>query len=253
MARVLNGNARRVRASSLDDAPGVPPTRVINEQGVPHNPRMRLKKPVERGMRLGTWNVGSLTGKGRELADCMRRRRVDGLCVQETRWKGNGVRELGDGYKLWYSGDRTGQAGVGVILDEKMKEKVLEVNRISARLLGIKVLMDKEVLTIISAYAPQVGCSEEDKEEFWESFERCLTRLPETEKVVVGGDLNGHVGAQQEGYEREHGGFGFGNRNDEGERILEAMQSLELYCVNTTFKKREEQLVTYCSGEEEPR
>ena len=69
----------------------------------------------------------------------------------------------------------------------------------------------------------------------WESFERCLTRIPDTEKVVVGGDLNGHVGAQQgKGMKGNMEALGFGNRNDfEGERIWEAMQSLELYFEST--------------------
>ena len=39
--------------------------------------------------------------------------------------------------------------------------------------------------------------------------------------VVLGGDLNGHVGQKSEGYEGVHGGFGYGVRNVEGEKILE--------------------------------
>ena len=34
-------------------------------------------------------NVGSMTGKGRELADVLNRRRIDIACVHETRWKGS--------------------------------------------------------------------------------------------------------------------------------------------------------------------
>ncbi|KAF7706367.1 hypothetical protein HF521_019621 [Silurus meridionalis] len=39
-------------------------------------------------VRVGTLNVGTMTGKGREVADMMERRTVDMLCVQETKWKG---------------------------------------------------------------------------------------------------------------------------------------------------------------------
>jgi Exonuclease III len=39
-------------------------------------------------LRVGTLNVGSLTGRGREVADLMSRRKIQILCVQETRWKG---------------------------------------------------------------------------------------------------------------------------------------------------------------------
>ena len=54
----------------------------------------RVQRQWERGkgrcveVRVGTLNVGTMTGKGRELADMMERRKVDKLCVQETKWMG---------------------------------------------------------------------------------------------------------------------------------------------------------------------
>jgi hypothetical protein len=33
--------------------------------------------------------------------------------------------------------------------------------------------------------------------------------VPIREKLFIGGDLNGHVGATNVGYERVHGGFGY--------------------------------------------
>ena len=39
-------------------------------------------------MKVGTLNVGTMTGKGGELADMMVKRKVDIRCVQETRWRG---------------------------------------------------------------------------------------------------------------------------------------------------------------------
>ena len=35
-------------------------------------------------VKVGTLNVGTMTGKGRELADIMVKMKVDILCVQET-------------------------------------------------------------------------------------------------------------------------------------------------------------------------
>lgn len=42
-------------------------------------------------MRVETLNVGTLTGRGRKLADMMERRKVDILFVQDTRRKGSKV------------------------------------------------------------------------------------------------------------------------------------------------------------------
>jgi len=39
--------------------------------------------------------------------------------------------------------------------------------------------------------------------------------------VVLAGDMNGHVGSNNFGYDRTHGGYGFGARNADGSRILE--------------------------------
>ena len=43
------------------------------------------KKAKKIKLRVAPLNVGTITGKGREVADLMERRGVDILCVQETR------------------------------------------------------------------------------------------------------------------------------------------------------------------------
>ena len=55
-------------------------------------------------LMLASPNVGMLTGKGAELVDLMKRRKVSILHLQETRWKGAKAREMGCGYKLYYNG-----------------------------------------------------------------------------------------------------------------------------------------------------
>ncbi|GKB83467.1 retrovirus-related pol polyprotein LINE-1 [Tanacetum coccineum] len=52
-----------------------------------------------RRIRVGSWNVGSLTGKLFELCDVLSRHKVDIACFQETKWKGSRTRE-GNGYRI---------------------------------------------------------------------------------------------------------------------------------------------------------
>ena len=47
--------------------------------------------------------------------------------------------------------------------------------------------------------------------------------MSQNEKVVIGGDLNGHVGQINEDYDKIHGGYGFGTRNNEGKTILDSL------------------------------
>ena len=81
------GSGRRSPSGALHLPSGV----VKNEQESSHFPRRvrRVRKLAEpTRIRIGSWNVGSLTGKLRELVDEAIRRRVNILCVQETKWKG---------------------------------------------------------------------------------------------------------------------------------------------------------------------
>ena len=74
-----------------------------------------LETPIN--LRIATWNESSMTGKGSEVADVMRGKRVNRMCVQETRWKGQSMREIWRRTELFYTGSEKIN-GVGIILDE---------------------------------------------------------------------------------------------------------------------------------------
>ena len=194
-------------------------------------------------------NVGTLTGRGREVVELMKMRRVSILCVQETRWNGNKAKELGEGYKLYYSAATAdGRNGMGIIVSEKIKQYVTEVKREGDRLMVLRLVYGDCPINIVSAYAPQTGLPEEVKEKFWVDVERVIEGLAMEERVIVGADLNGHIGPSSEGVERIHGGFGFGRANAEGRRVLDFAVSCDLAIANTFFRKREEHYITYKSG-----
>ena len=153
----------RTRASPGSDASRHPPVDTNSMQGVLRKPQPKPKKIVESFRKIGSWNVGSMTGRGRELVEVFERRPIGIACVQETKWTGKSARELGDGYKIFYGGERRKQNGVGVILDADLKSKVIDIKRPGDRLIKVKLVEAGEVYNIISAYAPQAGCSIEDK------------------------------------------------------------------------------------------
>ena len=81
--------------------------------------RRRVKKHREvwKGrsslIRVGTLNIGAMTGRGRELEDMMEQRNVDILCLQKTKWKGSKARNIGGGCKLFYNGPDGRKNGIG--------------------------------------------------------------------------------------------------------------------------------------------
>ncbi|KAK3570098.1 hypothetical protein QTP86_010972 [Hemibagrus guttatus] len=206
------------------------------------------RKGKSVGLRIGTLNVGTMTGKGRELADVMERRKVDILCVQETRWKGSKARSIGAGFKLFYYGVDSKRNGVGVVLKEELVRNVLEVKRVSDRVMSLKLEIEGVMLNVVSGYAPQVGCKLEEKERFWSELDEVMESIPTGERVVIGADFNGHVGEGNTGDEEVMGKFGVKERNLEGQMVVDFAKRMDMAVVNTYFQKREEHRVTYKSG-----
>ncbi len=169
--------------------------------------------------------------------------------MQETRWKGNKSREIGEGCKLLYSGaNNQGRNGVGIILDREWREDLVQVERRSDRIMSVKIAVGKFNLYIICAYAPQVGCTAEEKDEFWQQLEMEQQAISQEERVIIGGDLNGHLGRERRTLLRVHGGWGIGELNEEGERIMDFALANDMAMANTFFKKSAHQYVTYKSG-----
>ncbi|KAK3545979.1 hypothetical protein QTP70_018415, partial [Hemibagrus guttatus] len=190
----------------------------------------------------------TVRGKGRELADMMERRKVDILCVQETRWKGSKARSIGAGFKLFYYGVDSKRNGVGVVLKEEFLWNVLEVKRVSDRVMSLKLEIEGVMLNVVSGYAPQVGCELEEKERFWSELDEVMESIPTGERVVIGADFNGHFGEGNTGDEEVMGKFGVKERNLEGQMVVDFAKRMDMGEVNTYFQKREEHRVTYKSG-----
>ncbi|VDL74871.1 unnamed protein product [Nippostrongylus brasiliensis] len=120
--------------------------------------------------------------------------------LNETRWKGEKAKEIGDGVKLFYKGDDGKRNGVGIAISEALKDSV----------------------TIISVYAPQTGCSEEDKDEFDMTLDDVIRSVLE--------------------------GRGIGRKKEDGERIIDLAVVHDFAICITFFTKRERQKVNYSSG-----
>ena len=213
---------------------------------------VRNKRARQTRLRVATLNIGTLTGKSREIADVMLRKKIDILCLQDTRWtggkSGGKARNLGDGFKLYYSGGGKPRNGIGICLSEEWQDKVIETNRKSDRVMTMKLVTPDKTYNIITAYAPQQGCDKEEKQRFWNQLAQCTDSIPHTEEVILAGDLNGHVGTERDEYERWHGGKTRGRINDEGETIVDFMRASDLALVNTFFTQRDEHTYTFKSG-----
>ena len=113
-------------------------------------------------MRVGSLNVGTVTGKGRSLADMMETRKVGLLCVCK-RLDGRGTKR-----NNWGSGANEQEwNGVGIVLSNELKEDLTSVSRKSNPAMTLELGLEEMVVNTMCACAPQVGCIENEKETFW--------------------------------------------------------------------------------------
>ena len=145
---------------------------------------------------------------------------------------------MGEGYKLYYHGDTTKRNGIGIIVSQTWKDNVLNINRITDRIVALQLVIAKGNMNVLSVYTPQTGGTDEGKETFWKKLDEVVQSISANEKVIPSGDMNGHVGADRSGVERWHGGHGYGSQNEEGRTILQCAQMYDLAIANTFFEKK---------------
>ena len=127
---------------------------------------------------------------------------------------------IGKRYKFIWQGCNKCTAGVCVFIVDRWIDSVVDVSRINAWIMYVKLVIGKQIVNIVSVYAPQVGLSAEEKGVFWDSFIIVLSGIPKQDGIFIGSNLNGHVGRDADGNGGVHGGMGLGTGNAEGERIL---------------------------------
>ena len=137
-------------------------------------------------------------------------RSVDTYCGQETRFRGSSV-EMNDGEaaqcKLIWIENEKGLGGVGTFFTEKWVNKVIDIGRVSDRMVIIKVLILWTIISVTSFYAPQCGLDDNQKDDFYDSFINIFRMLGEKDILVTARDSNGHVGHNAEDFEDLHGSF----------------------------------------------
>ena len=155
--------------------------------------------------------------------------------------------------ELYCNGADEKRNGIGVVVREELVESVMEVKRVTDRLIAIELEVKGSILNIVSAYAPQFGNSMEKKNDFWHGFWQdringLIESISKQERIVIGVDLNGNVGKGNIEDEKIMGRYGAGTRNKEVLMVLDLKKRIDLAVVNIYLKKKDENRVTYKSS-----
>jgi exonuclease III len=216
-----------------------------------HTPR---KTPSCRGgkraaeCRFATLNVrGGMNEKIDEVCDLMTERKIDVLCLNETKRKGKDMSMHGPLMALWsgVSDDERGSQGVGIVLSERMAECLREYECVSPRMLWARLKLGLTPIFLVGVYAPDMSKSQASRDEFWEQLREVLLLRKLNERVVMLGDFNAKVGLKRHGYESVLGKFGDKRVNENGECLLNICVEMKLVVTNTWFEHRRIHLYTW--------
>ncbi|RTG85806.1 uncharacterized protein DC041_0013076 [Schistosoma bovis] len=219
----------------------------------------RNSEHVERSSLTTTTTVIHLTLESRAIDVC---------CVSETRIQDpSSVIHLTSScqnkeptrFTLRVSGSpdsaSRGLAGVRIVLSPRAELALLEWIPVDSRLCAVRlngtvrIRKDRDTLRclfVVSAYSP-TDCSADDvKDEFYRKLSDLLLKARRSDVVIVAGDFNAQVGKLSD-RERHLGGFYsvVAQRTDNGDRLLQLCSDNCLFLANTSFKDKEEHLLTW--------
>ena len=92
-------------------------------------------------------------------------------------------------------------------------------------------------VTVIQVYAPNTGDPDDVVDKFYDELQHAVNTTPSSDMLVIMGDFNAKVGSDNENWHDTVGKFGYGERNDIGERLLHFCASNGLFITNTCFKQ----------------
>ncbi|XP_013401097.1 uncharacterized protein LOC106166982 [Lingula anatina] len=224
----------------------------ISDESPP--PEVRSAKSDALGpksiLRVGAWNVRTMfeTSKTAQVINEMKRYRLDILGISECRWIGSGRLTTNDGSLILYSGhESTHSHGVAIILSREKARTLMEWEPISERIVRARFDSKYCKLTIIQCYAPTNDAEADVKDDWYEQLQVAVSRVPQHDLLLVIGDLNAKVGADNSNSERVMGPHGYGVMNENGEHLVDFCMNNRLVIGGTIFPHKTIHKLTWTS------
>ena len=225
------------------------------------NPGPTANRRRSHALITASWNVRTLLDSKRSaarpsaiVARELDRYNIDIAALSETRVLGETTFEenFGNtGYTFFLKGKPEGDKhyhGVGFAVRKKLvpllksKPPIGENERLMTMCLPLDSLVS---VTLISAYAPTLKSSPEEKNSFYGILNDTIKGVPPSHKLLLMGDFNARVGVDYNSWENVLGQHGVGRENANGTRLLSLCAQHGLIITNTLFQQADRFKVTW--------
>ena len=139
-----------------------------------------------------------------------------------------------DNHYIYYCGQESlRRNGVAIIVNKRVQNTVLGCNLKNDRMVSVCFQGKPFNIMVIQVYALTSNAKEAEVEWFYEDLQDLLEITPQKDVLFIIGNWNAKVGSQETA--GVTGKFGFGVRNEAGQRLTEFCQENALVIANTLF------------------
>lgn len=194
---------------------------------------------------VATINVRTLMSDNRlqELEEAITPIKWDVIGLCEVRRIGEEIREY-EKYIFYSYGKQKGIYGMGFLVKKYLKDKIISFQGISDRIavINIQLTESKQPWSIIQIHAP----TEQDTKLAKDKFYKDMTELIQIQmNIIIMGDFNAKVGKKSNKDEFVLGEYSSGDRNDNGQRLVDFSFAYNFKIMNSFFKKRKSRKWTW--------
>ena len=135
-----------------------------------------------------------------------------------------------------------------MLLSDRARKALIGYNPVNSRVITARFDAAPHKITVIHAYAPTTASSDEDIEAFYSIPEDALAKVHKKDIIIIiTGDWNAKIGSDNTDRKSVIGRYGYGDRNERGERLLEFAAIHSLYICNTRFEQKPQRKWTWAS------
>ena len=212
----------------------------------------QLPPPHKTVLNIATYNVRTLSEEihlsslEAEIKDI----NWDIIGISEMRRPGEKIQMLKSGHLLYNSGKEKKENGVGFLINKHLQSNIEKFIATSDRVASVTLRISKRYrLTIIQVYAPTSVSSQEELDNFYDDLYTTLNNN-KTHYNIIMGDFNAKIG---QGNEDCVGKFGYGERNERGDDLINFAVAHNFKIMNTFFQKNKNKRWTWRSPNHETR
>lgn len=173
---------------------------------------------------------------------------VVGLCEV----KRQGENTVGrNGFTFYHFGTSKKLAGVGFAINKRWQGNKKVIKSFSSRVAALILYVnEKESIGIVQVYAPTSTAKDSDMNIFYRDVEKAEEFIKKSTWKIVMGDFNAKIGHRSPHESDVMGPFGFGTRNQRGERLIRHCRENEMFIANSIFKRKPQQKWTWLSADQ---